>query len=115
MGQAAVPLLAAILKELNLVRRRPLEYCADVLKPLLAPGVFDGKVQRRQGAELDLVTKEGAAAVREAVEVLAALDASGEAALPPPLASAVSVPLSRAAADHCADIGPVGMTGHDGT
>ena len=120
---AAAPALSddelcrAVLAEINAARADPAAYAAKV-EALYLPffeGAGDDELCMRDpenevpGAPL-LRTQEGPRAVHECA---AALRAFGGKAAAPPLAE-LSEPLSRAAAEHAADIGASGETSHDG-
>lgn len=92
------------LAEINECRTKPKEYAQHV-EALLT--LFDGQVMKRPG-QIDLMTNEGTAAVQECVDFL-------RAATPLPPLERVSPGMSAAAADHCADLGKSGGTGHDGS
>jgi uncharacterized protein YkwD len=103
-GDGATALEQAVLGELNRVRRDPSAYAA-VLEEMLPH--FDGELLRRPGAGVTIRTREGAAAVREAVRALRAT---------PPLSPLrYSMGLSRGARDHVRDQGARGQTGHSGS
>ena len=120
---AAAPALSddelcrAVLAEINAVRADPAAYAAKVEAMFLPffDGAGDDELCMRDpeneapGAPL-LRTQEGPRAVHECA---AALRAFGGKAAAPPLAE-LSEPLSRAAAEHAADIGASGETSHDG-
>lgn len=89
--------------ETNFARTKPAEYVA-LLQDWAQS--FDGKRVRRKG-ETTLLTQEGVSAVQEAIAFV-------QRQVPlPPLDTAQGLHL--AAADHCADQGPKGATGHDGS
>lgn len=94
----------AILAELNAARTNPSAY-ARRLESLL-PHFDERHVLRVPGSGVAVVTREGAAAVREAIRVLR--DASRAPALAPVLG------LQAAARDHVRDQGRTGRTGHTG-
>ena len=93
----------AIIAEINRVRTDPAGYAAFLERQL---AFYEGNEIRRPG-QVRIVTHEGAAAVREAIQVL-----SQQASRPP---LGLSEALSRAAADHVDDQGPKGSIGHEGT
>jgi uncharacterized protein YkwD len=93
----------AVLEELNLARTNPKTY-ALLLQDYRA--TFNGKIAKRPG-KIDLMTSEGTRAVDEAIRALnkqSPLDA-----LRP------SKGMSLGARDHVRDIGPKGITGHNGS
>lgn len=92
-----------IVTELNLLRRDPAGY-ARHLDPMIPR--FDGPLLMRPGRTL-LETEEGAAAVREAREVLERTRPMGELRW--------SSGMAAAAADHVRDQGPAGGLEHDGS
>jgi uncharacterized protein YkwD len=92
----------SIVEEMSLLRTSPAQYAA-ILEQTLQ--YYVGNQLRRPG-QIAIVTNEGAAAVREAINVLRAQSPLG--------ALAYSEGLSRAAADHARDQGPTGRTGHTG-
>ena len=97
-----------IILELNKVRSDPRKYAELYIKPRLA--LFDGKSPFGPNSYLlpsgvYMTTHEGAKAVRECYNALAA---SGGAPLLTP-----SRGMSRAAKDHVQDQGPRGTSGHD--
>ena len=97
------PLEKAILVELNLARTQPKTY-RDLLKAFRA--THAGGKNFKQG-DRTLVTKEGLAAVDEAIRFLEDQ---------PPLDPLVSSKaLYLAARDHALDTGPRGLTGHTGS
>ena len=97
------PLEAELLVELNRARTNPRAY-AKYLEERLA--WFDGKVMREPGRRIAVETREGAAAVREAIAVLRRMRPQ------PPVA--VSRGMSAGARDHVRDQGRTGATGHTG-
>lgn len=92
----------AILTELNVARADPRRY-AERLRSYRK--YFCGKIVYYPGNPDGLITAEGTAAVDEAIRVL------GRQQPAPPLAPAPL--LARAAADHVAEQGPRGATGHE--
>lgn len=99
----ADPLVKAVLQELNIARTNPLKY-VEFLKEYR--NTFEGNVSR--GADrVKWRTKEGVAAVDEAINVL-----SKQTPLTP---LKFSEGLALAAMDHVEDTGPKGTTGHDGS
>ena len=93
-----------VLKEINLARTAPKAY-AEHLKPMLPK--FEGNLFKT-GTKINLMTNEGPAAVKEAIEFL-------EKATPLPALTAVSPGMNLAAYDHAADLGKSGITGHTGS
>ena len=94
---------AELVREHNTARTDPAAY-ADLLEERLQ--YFDGNLLRLPG-QIALVTREGRAAVEEAIRFL-------RRARPlPPLGP--SRAMSRAARDHVRDQGPSGQIGHGGT
>lgn len=93
----------ALLTETNLARTDPAGY-ADRLVEMLT--CFDGFVVRCPGMDVGVRTREGPAAVREAIAFLRA-----QRPLP---ALDWSAGLWGAAFDHVRDQGPTGQTGHTG-
>jgi uncharacterized protein YkwD len=101
---AAAAIEQDILAELNLARTQPAQY-AGKLRAFRA--LFQGKNYRKPGSNMLMVTQEGVAAVDEAIAFL-----ERQA----PLQALAANPLiAAAAADHVADIGPKGLTQHDGS
>ena len=92
-----------ILTEHNLVRENPREYAAHLEAWLQ---YFEGTLLQFPG-EIPLRTQEGATAVEEAADFLKSV--------PRIDTLRTSRGLSRAAADHVSDQGPLGAIGHDGT
>lgn len=90
-----------IVAELNFARTSPARY-AERLREYRRH--FRGKIVRYPGRPEGLRTAEGVAAVDEAIDFLERQRPVGALA-PAPL-------LARAAADHVAEQGPVGATGH---
>lgn len=90
-----------IVAELNFARTRPALY-AERLRAYRR--YFRGKIVRYPGRPEGLRTAEGVAAVDEAIGFLERQPPVGTLA-PAPL-------LARAAADHVAEQGPIGATGH---
>lgn len=92
-----------VLDELNLARTRPDRY-AEFAREYR--NLFDGRYVRRPG-EPTIITREGTAAVDEAITYLAKAS---------PLAPVTgSSGMSRAAADHVRDQSSSGETGHTGS
>lgn len=94
----------AIIAELNFARTNPSAY-AQRLQSYRQ--LYRGRIVTRPGATEDLLTKEGVAAVDEAIKFL-----SRQVPLAPLVADDA---LARAARDHVRDQGPLGMTDHIGT
>jgi uncharacterized protein YkwD len=94
----------AVLDELNFARTDPVGY-AETLREYRTH--FRGRVVYAPGDEIGVQSNEGPAAVDEAI---AFLDRQRPLA---PLTD--SPPLARAAGDHTADQGPLGLTGHGGS
>lgn len=92
-----------VVVELNKCRTNPARYADEVLVPFLECMGGDGVYVDSQG--LNIMTQEGRSAVQEAIDVL-----KSQKPLPMLLPNH---DLSLAAADHCADQGPKGLTGHD--
>lgn len=95
--------IEAMLTELNEARRDPPAYARRVRD---FRGLFTGDRFQRPG-EIAVVTREGVAAVDEAIRFL-----ETQPALPP---LARSAPLDRAAAGHGLDQGRTGQVGHTGS
>ncbi len=95
---------ARILAEINRARADPAAYAQELQR---YRALFDSLVVRLPGSEVGLRTREGVAAVDDAIRFLAAQ--------PPRAALAESPLLARAAADHVADQGPRGLEGHVGS
>jgi uncharacterized protein YkwD len=93
-----------VVQELNRVRTNPARY-ADVLEKDLQ--YYRGDIFRRPEDDSGLQTREGAAAVREAIGVLRSTKPVG--ALRP------SSGMSHAARDHLNDQAPRGLMNHKGT
>jgi uncharacterized protein YkwD len=92
-----------VITEMNLARTKPADYAKFVEAHLRS---FDGdKMYRDRG--VNIMTQEGTAAVKEAIEFL-------KKAKPMP-AMTPSEGLALAARDHANDTGPQGLTGHKGT
>ena len=89
--------------ELNKCRSNPSRYADEVLVPFLERMGDDGKYVDSNGR--NIITKEGRSAIQEAINAL-----KSQKPLPMLLPNQ---DLSLAAADHCADQGPKGLTGHD--
>lgn len=92
-----------ILEEHNKVRSNPASYIPKIEKILT---YFKGDVIYKPG-EIGVQTDEGKAVYKEAIEFLKKQKAIGTLVL--------NENLSRAAQDHCNDIGPKGLTDHDGS
>ena len=92
-----------IAADLNALRADPSGYARHIEARIPR---YRGKVLRLPG-QIALRTAEGAAAAREAVRTLRTAKPVGFLQL--------SNGLSRAAADHVADIGPKGLMSHDGS
>lgn len=94
---------ASVVTELNLLRTQPQQYRALLEADR---GAYQGLLYVRRGAT-PIRTKEGLAAVDEAIEALRDQ---------PPLEPVeASLALTLAARDHVRDQGPRGVTGHDGS
>jgi uncharacterized protein YkwD len=93
-----------VLAELNLARGNPAAYAAklEAMLPL-----YNGNLRRQPGSNVSIRTQEGAAAVREAIDVL-------RRQKPVPIL-ALSDGLSRAAGDLAADQARTGALGHTGS
>jgi uncharacterized protein YkwD len=96
------PLERAVLDEINFARANPQAY-AERLKTYRT--YFEGKIVRYPGNPNGLITSEGVSAVDEAIAFL-----RKQQSLPP---IAHSDLLALAAADHAAEQGPRGATGHE--
>lgn len=92
-----------VLAELNRLRADPSSFVPDLEDWLER---FDGELLRRPG-EVTLRTREGKAAVEEAIAFL-------KSARPAPALRLVEG-MSRAARDHALDLGQSGATGHTGS
>ena len=92
-----------IARELNELRRDPAVY-ANRLEQRRE--FYDGNLLRLPG-QVPVRTEEGVSAVNEAIDVL-----RSEKPLP---SLATSKPLSLAAGDHVADLGPKGLVSHKGS
>ena len=93
-----------LVDEINRMRRDPGAY-ADILTHRLA--FYDGRLYRKPGDPVSLQTREGAAAVQEAISVLR---------LTPSLpALRRSAGMSLGARDHVRDSGPTGRIDHAGS
>ncbi|HYI64202.1 MAG TPA: CAP domain-containing protein [Allosphingosinicella sp.] len=104
-GQPRAPgIESLIIVEINRARADPAAY-AEELRRYRA--LFDGLVLRMPGSEIGLRTREGVAAVDDAIRFLTAQTPRPALAEAPLLASA--------AAEHVADQGPRGLEGHVGT
>jgi uncharacterized protein YkwD len=93
-----------VLTELNLARSNPAAYASKIeqLLPL-----FNGNLRRQPGSNVSIRTQEGAAAVREAVDVL-----RRQPAVP---TLSLSAGLSQAGGDLAADQARTGALGHTGS
>lgn len=96
-------LIHQILEELNLVRSNPASYSEHLASFLQ---YYRGEELHKPGED-PILTIEGPAAVEDCIEAL-----RSTSYLP---SLQLSVGLSKAAQDHCDDIGPNGGSGHDGT
>ena len=94
-----------VIVELNKCRTNPARYSDEILVPYLERMGDDGMYVDSQG--LNIMTQEGRSAVQEAIDAL-----KSQKPLPMLLPNQ---DLSLAAADHCADQGPKGGWGHDGS
>ncbi len=103
-GALLSPLETAVLEELNRVRSDPAGYAA-LLEAILPE--FEGTVRRRPGTSVLLRTREGAAAVQEAIEALRQTA--------PMAVLRVSRGLTAAARDLAHDQEASGTVGHDGS
>ena len=92
-----------VVVELNKCRTNPSRYADEVLVPFLERMGDNGKYVDSNGR--NIITKEGRSAVQEAINAL-----KSQEPLPMLLPNS---DLSSAAADHCADQGPKGLTGCD--
>lgn len=92
---------SAVLAEMNRVRADPAAY-ADVLREYRT--YFDGRIMRRPGDAVGILTSEGVPAVDEAIAFL-----ERQEPLPPFAASRL---LAQAADDHVDEQGPRGALGH---
>jgi uncharacterized protein YkwD len=92
-----------IAAELNLLRSNPAAYSRHIEARL---PLYKGNILRLP-RQIGIRTREGAAAAREAVAALRSTGPLGNLAFAPGLA--------RAAADHVEDIGPKGLTSHEGS
>lgn len=104
-GQQREPdIEARIVAEINRARADPAAYARELQR---YRALFDGLVVRMPGSEVGLRTREGVAAVDDAIRFLTAQT---------PRAALAEAPLlARAAAEHVADQGPRGLEGHVGT
>lgn len=98
------PLELSVFNELNIARQRPKEL-AEHIRAMRKH--FQGTLMRREG-QPSLQTKEGLAAVDEAIQFL-------ERQQPLPPFQRVSAGMTRAARDHVSDTGRRGSVGHEGT
>ena len=103
-AQSPSQLELGVFEETNLARTNPAAY-AEYLEPMLR--WFDGDVIRRPGSDFGIRTREGRAAVREAIRFLRRREPV------PPLRW--STGLWQAARDHARDQGAAGATGHGGS
>jgi len=94
-----------IFDAMNELRTNPKAYAEKYLAPRLSK--FEGNVFKR-GDGINQMTHEGAAAVKEAIDVLSKT---------PPVKLFEKMPpgMALAALDHVNDTGPKGLTGHDGS
>ena len=92
-----------IVNEMNIARTRPTTYAAKVRKYLR---YISGGLLRIPG-QIAIRTREGASAYREAIRYLQRVQ--------PVSSLTLSLPMSRAAQDHCRDQGRTGRTGHYGS
>lgn len=99
---AEIPTAAAVLAEINRVRADPPGYARE-LRAWRA--LYRGKIVEEPGRP-GLVTREGRAAVDEAIRTL-----RRQRPLPPLATDAI---LAQAAADHVREQGHAGLTGHAG-
>jgi uncharacterized protein YkwD len=99
-----VALERGVIDELNFARSDPQGYAASLERDLQ---YYQGTLFRRPGEESALQTREGAAAVREAIRVL-----RQTRALPP---LRLSEGMTLAARDHVKDQAPRGLMNHRGT
>lgn len=95
---------SGLVDEINRMRRNPSAY-ADVLARRLA--FYNGSLFRRPGDGAALRTREGVAAVQEAIAVLRATPALPTLRL--------SSGMSLGARDHVRDLGPRGRLDHEGS
>jgi uncharacterized protein YkwD len=102
-GTAEVSLNQAILEEINWVRTKPARLVAALEE---YKSHFQGNELQIQG-EVTLLTKEGAAAVDEAIRFLKSASAKPAVRL--------SAGMSKAASDQVNDLGPRGAVGHYGS
>jgi len=93
----------SVLKELNEARTGPSSYAEKVRNQL---SYYRGSVIHKPN-QIPIQTQEGQQAVMECIQYLKKAQRAPELEL--------SSILSRAAQDHCNDIGPKGITGHDGS
>ena len=93
-----------VIDELNLVRSDPAAYAASLEREL---PYYQGTLFRRPGDEMALQTREGAAAVREAINIL-------RRTRPLPIFRP-SQGMTLAARDHVRDQAPRGLMNHRGT
>ena len=101
--EAYGPKEKAVLDELNLARTQPQKYA--VFLEEFRKDFHTDKSFRRHG--VNMITKEGVAAVDEAIAFLKKQKPIG--------AMTLSRGLSQAARDHASDIGPKGVVGHAGS
>jgi len=94
----------AVLKELNEVRANPVSYVQKLATQL---AFYDEQNLIHKPGKTPIQTQEGRSAVMECIQSLGMAQKAPELEL--------SSILSRAAQDHCNDIGPKGITGHDGS
>ena len=97
-------LIQDLVKEHNIIRKNPKAYIPHLEKHLT---YFKGNVMYKPGTKIGIQTNEGKAAYDECIKFLKNQKALGEVTF--------DEKLSRASQDHADDIGPKGMTGHDGS
>ena len=103
-AESYVALERGVLDELNRARSDPQEYAADLEGELQ---FYRGNLFRRPGDDSALETREGVAAVREAIRVLRQTK---------PMASLrTSAGMTAGARDHVKDQAPRGLMNHKGT
>ena len=98
------PLEKNVVLEVNKIRSDPTKYAELYIKPTLR---YYSGLQRSQGPNTTIQTKEGKAAVEQCIRALTSSKPRG--ILTP------SEALSLAARDHVNDTGPKGITGHSGS
>lgn len=94
----------SVIREINYVRNDPQKYAVMLKKRLR---YYKGKYLRLPKSKRSDKTREGASAMRDLIEQLAAMSPA------PPLFRSPAI--DRAARVHAEDIGPRGMTGHVGS